>query len=533
MRAFGDILINGGLLVLALVTLLAAGDLAFRPEQARVREAAAPLAAGSALAVLALQYLRFLGRERRERVAGLERWLTENEENQRQHLAALEQERAALRQRVESLCAHREISLAASSHSGLADFLTDLAGVVHDLAGVRDLTVFLLPKPGEPLRPRAHYRLGRTAELLLWFGEEGAAELAEKMQGARRRVSGERLLAQRLSLTPKGARLTVGGTLVLGGREIGEARLTLGHVDPQSPPPLEKIERLMEEELARVDFAGVDASELDSARPALRYDGRAKLVEQTRPLIHDGETLGAVKVRFARGETGAGLEDSALHERTRLLDDSAQHIARAIRAERLYEQAIKDALTGLFNKRYMLDQLENHLRSALRHGTPLTLILLDIDHFKKVNDTHGHLTGDIVLKAVATVLRKGVRACDFACRYGGEEMAVILPEGDLAGAAGLAERLRAAIEACPHTSDKGVSIKVTSSLGVAQFAAGVERGEDLIARADAALYHAKESGRNQVMLWNEKTGKPGALSELPTAPSSRRRARPLAERTAG
>jgi diguanylate cyclase (GGDEF)-like protein len=158
-------------------------------------------------------------------------------------------------------------------------------------------------------------------------------------------------------------------------------------------------------------------------------------------------------------------------------------------------------MTKLFNKRHMLAELENYLRLARRQSSHCSLILLDIDHFKRFNDTYGHLTGDRVLIGVARILREGVRACDIPCRYGGEELAVILPEGTLAGTKRLAERLRKTIAETAFEGEKGEALQVTASFGVAEADEATNLPQELIERADAALYQSKEAGRNRVTVF--------------------------------
>jgi diguanylate cyclase (GGDEF)-like protein len=124
-------------------------------------------------------------------------------------------------------------------------------------------------------------------------------------------------------------------------------------------------------------------------------------------------------------------------------------------------------------------------------------LLIDIDHFKKVNDTHGHPAGDAVLRGVAAVARAQARETDLVARYGGEEMAVVLPETDAAGARTIAERLRAAVEGTAHATEHG-TLRVTISVGVATWPGGGQTAEELLTTADRALYRAKQTGRNRV-----------------------------------
>src|SRR3954447_1912168 len=167
--------------------------------------------------------------------------------------------------------------------------------------------------------------------------------------------------------------------------------------------------------------------------------------------------------------------------------------------ETVQEQAVTDELTGLFNVRQFHSRLESEIERAERFGTPLSLVMLDIDKFKSVNDTHGHQQGDLVPVEVARVLRRLSRDVDLPARYGGEEMAVVLPQTDLAGAEQGAERMRAAIEAMQIPRlDGGGLLPITASFGVASFPAQAADKTALIAAADAALYRAKRGGRNRV-----------------------------------
>lgn len=164
-----------------------------------------------------------------------------------------------------------------------------------------------------------------------------------------------------------------------------------------------------------------------------------------------------------------------------------------------------DGLTQLFNRSHWQSRLSEEFSRAARYQTPLSLIMFDLDHFKKVNDTYGHLGGDAVLCAVSRVVKSSLRENDIAGRYGGEEFGIILPNTPEAGAMVVAERIRAAIEASPIPFEDR-EIKATSSLGVTEYRQGVADCEELIAQADAALYKAKESGRNRVILHSTIVG---------------------------
>lgn len=164
------------------------------------------------------------------------------------------------------------------------------------------------------------------------------------------------------------------------------------------------------------------------------------------------------------------------------------------------QQAITDGLTGLYNRRFFNDELDREMQRSMRHFLKMSLILVDVDHFKKYNDTNGHQAGDEVLKKVAAVFRDTTRVCDMECRYGGEEFALILPETSKMQALIIAEKLRKKIEeTCfPHQEKQPLG-NLTISAGVATFPDDCLSVKQLIENSDAGLYKAKEAGRNCVM----------------------------------
>jgi diguanylate cyclase (GGDEF)-like protein len=167
---------------------------------------------------------------------------------------------------------------------------------------------------------------------------------------------------------------------------------------------------------------------------------------------------------------------------------------------RLYEAAMRDGLTGVFNRKHIEERLEAEIAFAARHGTPLSIAMLDVDHFKRVNDTYGHPAGDAVLRNVAGTLARGLRTEDVVGRYGGEEFIVVARGINVQEGAQMAERLRYAIAQAPTTFE-GTTIPVSASFGVASLRCCGERREKaaLISLADARLYQAKEQGRNRVV----------------------------------
>ncbi len=190
-------------------------------------------------------------------------------------------------------------------------------------------------------------------------------------------------------------------------------------------------------------------------------------------------------------------------EDQRLLEALAQQAAMAVEHARLYELAITDGLTKLFIHRYFQARLEEEMVRAKRYHTACSLILFDIDHFKKFNDTYGHQQGDVVLIEVAKLTKQTVReTVDIPARYGGEEFAIILPETDAKGAHLVAERLRKTVEAFDFPGQEK-ALKVTISLGVATFPDHASVKSVLIKKADMALYECKDRGRNCSFIYND------------------------------
>lgn len=211
------------------------------------------------------------------------------------------------------------------------------------------------------------------------------------------------------------------------------------------------------------------------------------LVRRTR----EQPPLGPADLEFAEAVITAAV---AVIQRARMVEHTMADNAR------LEQLAQTDPLTQLLNRRALAENITAEMERALRYDSSLALLMIDLDHFKLVNDTYGHLIGDDVLRDMASLLRELVRENDLVARYGGEEFVILLPETDDAGADGFAERVRSAVKEKPFASRPGEqAIALTASIGVATFpAARIESVEDLFARADAALYRAKADGRDRV-----------------------------------
>ena len=201
------------------------------------------------------------------------------------------------------------------------------------------------------------------------------------------------------------------------------------------------------------------------------------------------------KQRDAR-EQEVATRLKGLSERVAHMEQEAQGFREHLEEQR--QKALIDPLTGLPNRAAWSERLEHEIKQWQQHGNTLNLAMLDLDHFKRINDNYGHLAGDKVLKIIATVLRKRLRGSDFIARFGGEEFVLLLPATPPALGAKLLETLRAAIEACPFHF-KGERVTITISMGLASFKAG-EHSDLVLKRADQALYRAKNAGRNRVEL---------------------------------
>ena len=194
----------------------------------------------------------------------------------------------------------------------------------------------------------------------------------------------------------------------------------------------------------------------------------------------------------------------------RLLESLALQIAAALQNAHLYELAMVDGLTGLFMRRYFDARIEEEIERSKRYGSAFSVVMIDVDDFKHLNDSHGHLIGDRVLRGIAIVVKSQMRGVDTAARYGGEEIALILPRTEMVSAYNVGERIRAAIAELRITTDTETSqaLRVTASFGIASYPESKARdGEDLVRRADRALYRAKKTGKNRVELfWSDDTG---------------------------
>lgn len=189
----------------------------------------------------------------------------------------------------------------------------------------------------------------------------------------------------------------------------------------------------------------------------------------------------------------------------RMVSLQRENLDLVVRNRALSEVSSRDALTGLYNRWYVIEKIDSEINRAMRHGSPMSVLMLDIDHFKRINDTWGHAAGDEVLKSVGKLLRDSCRVYDVPGRYGGEEFCIVLPETRMGNTAAVAERIRQRFEST-ELECGGASVVITASIGIAGMdepaSSEVLSPAALIDRADRALYSAKSRGRNRIETWD-------------------------------
>jgi diguanylate cyclase (GGDEF)-like protein len=231
-------------------------------------------------------------------------------------------------------------------------------------------------------------------------------------------------------------------------------------------------------------------------------------------MVAQGEVLGMLHLRIdnIRNRCALAAWETLLDTKQGLAVSFAEHIGVSLANLRLREslrtQAIRDPLTGLFNRRYMEETMERECARFNRLGTPISLIMMDFDHFKKFNDTYGHTSGDMLLRQFGSWLKTQNRVEDIACRFGGEEFILILPGANLDIARKRAEQLRLGVKRLRGQQSGKFLQRVSLSLGVAVFPDHGSTVEEIITAADMAMYQAKKEGRDRVRIANYPVGYP-------------------------
>ena len=217
----------------------------------------------------------------------------------------------------------------------------------------------------------------------------------------------------------------------------------------------------------------------------------------TIPLKIEKEIVGVLNINDGEQDS---FEESSLEFVLDISDFISMSVSNAILYEQTKQLAVTDGLTGISNRPNMEQALQNEFERSMRYGAPLSVVLLDVDHFKGVNDTYGHQKGDEILVAIASLLKKVCRANDIAARYGGEEFLMILPQSNAQGAFKIAERLREEMMKMNFTGNES-NFSVTTSCGVAELDRDfIKNTDQLVDMADQALYEAKNSGKNKTII---------------------------------
>lgn len=314
-----------------------------------------------------------------------------------------------------------------------------------------------------------------------------------------------------------------------GVKVAGEAILALEPPAalPQSLDGLQQLRRQGHETIGELEWIeeiiGVEITDLLSA--SRRFEKRMRWwigfiflsgvgiavgsgVLLARSVLRPMRDLEAGTARFAAGELGFRLSPRGRDEISQLkLSFNAMAAALEENQRALQDLSVRDPLTGLFNHRQFYQLLAAELARSQRYGHQVSLLMLDIDYFKRVNDSFGHLAGDQVLRQLPELIRGQLRINDIPCRYGGEEFGVILPETAGEQALEVAERIRSVVAREPVELPDGGSLRITVSIGVATYGGGAQSEERLVSAADSALYRAKRIGRNRVCVAEaEETG---------------------------
>ena len=390
-----------------------------------------------------------------------------------------------------SLAGLREKLEHANSRADLEDLTEELLPLLNPGLSAKmvpnreSILIQLLEKMDLPteIRPRMTALRGR---LLVGLGENELPtvldELVELVGGARRQAEAERDEVERFLL-----QLT---------NRLGQLGLVLEGIQNQGGEILQEQRALGETvtgEVTDLHASVASASDLDDLKQSIsrRLAQIQERLREQRDLEHRREQA---------------LEDSVsrLKERIGEMERESDKLQQQVNEAR--SEAFRDALTGLHNRIAYDNRLDEEIARWKRYGNDLSLILLDVDHFKRVNDNYGHKAGDRVLEVIGTLVRQTIRESDYAARYGGEEFVILLPETDLEGAYALAEKLRLAIQN-KHFQYTNQRVSITASCGLARFRKS-DSADSLFERADKALYHAKESGRNCCLKEEEHTSGP-------------------------
>jgi diguanylate cyclase (GGDEF)-like protein len=418
-----------------------------------------------------------------------------------------------LERRAESLSVVREIHRSTNIITR-SERLRQMLTLIGQLAEDVEATLFAVREhvPGQAseateLRPVAYLRSCDSNELFVRFDRPFDAQAAVGIADT--------------VTTTNGSRREIAADLVAEGEAVGHVEAVLVSDDAFGVAAEAAPEDILAWLLGGTDLdcvrprAAIERGKVIRSRESFDF-GEADDIEFLYPLTAEGDMVGAFRLRIPEREVGApgsGLAAGGLGELDEVLAECARHVALALKKESDADRAITDGLTGLLLKREFEPRLAEALSESTAARSPLALLVVDIDHFKNVNDGYGHRTGDLILRGVAALVRRHIRARDSAYRYGGEELCLVLPGTGAREAKAISERLRDSVESARFTSEVGSEIGVTISIGLAAVdprrPSGGASGPglspaELFRRADAAVYRAKGTGRNRVVAWTSR-----------------------------
>jgi len=398
-----------------------------------------------------------------------------------------------LQEEIEKLTGMREIQM--SSHiESFSDLLRNILKVTHIATDARSLTIFL--ESHEVLGcayPKAHMRWEPSqskvaGEVYVFFEEELL------LQSRDEKVF-DCFSTRRDLQTNHSDAVPSQIALIHDGRPIGQ--LVYSELETMSKEDAKQKLLALEEWTTQLEITVSGAYSCWQNRVLITHTvDKSTLISV--PILSQGLIIGVLCAEYV-GLQNQHAFSQDLRKIHNLLLDYGRNIGQPLKKEELYEQAIKDAMTGLFNKAHYESQLHENFHRTRRYHRDLTFIFLDIDHFKNINDTYGHLTGDIALKSVARILEENIRQTDTAFRIGGEELCVLLPESGHEEGLAVAEKLRDVIAHTEFPTDQNFTIRFTASFGVASLTEDMTLPEQLVKAADEAVYHAKRTGRNKVV----------------------------------
>ncbi len=273
-------------------------------------------------------------------------------------------------------------------------------------------------------------------------------------------------------------------------------------LEPIAGPSMERysLDVLIQPSLCRVKRTGEVVNSLEFPQVCRHAQLKNGEFHICLPILMGGEVKGILRINGTQEERESILED--LPYIAKYIETTAPVVYASKLLEITREQSLRDGLTGLYNRRFLEGYLEKQVRFAQRKGFTMGFIMLDIDHFKHINDRYGHKAGDLILQNIAKIIEGSVRASDVVIRYGGEEFLVLLPEVTPEYTVHVAEKIRKNVETHQFTVEGEKSIKVTVSLGVAELPTHTDHPWEAIKFADVALYHAKREGRNRVVVFS-------------------------------